>query len=161
MYHCPGCKRQTVIHMPNVYFERYPNIVCNDCTLQTRTQNGSKIWFAHADINGGYIGLIDEISKFSNVSADGKCYVHNTLCYAIQVRSGAIIICVNMHHKKRMLRWKTLSKIIGRLQVIYWQSVISANSPFNKNRRGSVGEKVYFNLARGGRVDYSFEYISE
>ena len=32
---------------------------------------------------------------------------------------------------------------------------------FSKNRRGSVGEKVYFNLARGGRVDYSFEFISE
>ena len=32
---------------------------------------------------------------------------------------------------------------------------------FSKNRRGMVGEKVYFNLARGGRVDYSFEYISE
>ena len=32
---------------------------------------------------------------------------------------------------------------------------------FSKNRRGSVGEKVYFNLARGGKVDYSFEFISE
>ena len=32
---------------------------------------------------------------------------------------------------------------------------------FSKNRRGMVGEKVYFNLARGGRVDYSFEFISE
>jgi DNA repair protein RadA/Sms len=32
---------------------------------------------------------------------------------------------------------------------------------FSKNRRGSVGEKVYFNLSRGGRVDYSFELISE
>ena len=32
---------------------------------------------------------------------------------------------------------------------------------FDKNRRGSVGEKVFFNLHRGGRVDYSFENISE
>ena len=32
---------------------------------------------------------------------------------------------------------------------------------FSKNRRGMVGEKIYFNLARGGRVDYSFEFISE
>ena len=32
---------------------------------------------------------------------------------------------------------------------------------FSKNRRGNVGEKIFFNLARGGRVDYSFEYISE
>jgi len=32
---------------------------------------------------------------------------------------------------------------------------------FSKNRRGMVGEKVYFNLARGGKVDYSFELISE
>ena len=32
---------------------------------------------------------------------------------------------------------------------------------FSKNRRGNVGEKVFFNLSRGGRVDYSFEYISE
>jgi len=32
---------------------------------------------------------------------------------------------------------------------------------FSKNRRGSVGEKVFFSLHRGGRVDYSFENISE
>ena len=32
---------------------------------------------------------------------------------------------------------------------------------FSKNRRGPVGDKVYFNLHRGGRVDYSFENISE
>jgi predicted ATP-dependent serine protease len=32
---------------------------------------------------------------------------------------------------------------------------------FDKNRRGNVGEKVFFNLHRGGRVDYSFENIVE
>tara|TARA_R110000824_G_scaffold4258_1_gene20237 strand:+ start:250 stop:1005 length:756 start_codon:yes stop_codon:yes gene_type:complete len=32
---------------------------------------------------------------------------------------------------------------------------------FSKNRRGNVGDKVFFNLHRGGRVDYSFENISE
>ena len=30
---------------------------------------------------------------------------------------------------------------------------------FSKNRRGSVGDKIYFNLARGGKVDYSFETV--
>jgi predicted ATP-dependent serine protease len=30
---------------------------------------------------------------------------------------------------------------------------------FIKNRRGSVGDKIYFSLHRGGRVDYSFELI--
>ena len=30
---------------------------------------------------------------------------------------------------------------------------------FSKNRRGSCGEKIYFSLARGGRVDYSFEMV--
>jgi DNA repair protein RadA/Sms len=30
---------------------------------------------------------------------------------------------------------------------------------FEKNRRGSVGDKVYFSLARGGCVDYSFENV--
>ena len=28
---------------------------------------------------------------------------------------------------------------------------------FEKNRRGSLGDKIYFSLFRGGRVDYSFE----
>jgi DNA repair protein RadA/Sms len=32
---------------------------------------------------------------------------------------------------------------------------------FSKNRRGNVGEKIFFSLHRGGRVDYSFENISE
>ena len=31
---------------------------------------------------------------------------------------------------------------------------------FSKNRRGMVGEKVYFSLHRGECVDYSFENIS-
>ena len=30
---------------------------------------------------------------------------------------------------------------------------------FEKNRRGSVGDKIYFSLARGGCVDYSFENV--
>ena len=30
---------------------------------------------------------------------------------------------------------------------------------FEKNRRGSVGDKVYFSLHRGGCVDYSFELV--
>ena len=30
---------------------------------------------------------------------------------------------------------------------------------FEKNRRGSVGDKVYFSLHRGGCVDYSFENV--
>jgi len=32
---------------------------------------------------------------------------------------------------------------------------------FSKNRRGNVGEKIFFSLHRGGRVDYSFENIVE
>ena len=30
---------------------------------------------------------------------------------------------------------------------------------FSKNRRGSVGDKIYFSLTRGGCVDYSFEMV--
>ena len=30
---------------------------------------------------------------------------------------------------------------------------------FSKNRRGGVGEKIYFSLSRGGKVDYSFENV--
>ena len=30
---------------------------------------------------------------------------------------------------------------------------------FSKNRRGGVGEKIFFSLNRGGRVDYSFEMV--
>ena len=30
---------------------------------------------------------------------------------------------------------------------------------FSKNRRGSVGDKIYFSLSRGGCVDYSFENV--
>ena len=30
---------------------------------------------------------------------------------------------------------------------------------FSKNRRGSVGDKIYFSLNRGGAVDYSFEMV--
>ena len=30
---------------------------------------------------------------------------------------------------------------------------------FEKNRRGSLGDKIYFSLHRGGCVDYSFEMV--
>ena len=32
---------------------------------------------------------------------------------------------------------------------------------FSKNRRGGVGEKIYFSLSRGGKVDYSFETVED
>jgi len=32
---------------------------------------------------------------------------------------------------------------------------------FDKNRRGGVGEKIFFSLSRGGKVDYSFETVDE
>ena len=32
---------------------------------------------------------------------------------------------------------------------------------FSKNRRGGVGEKIYFSLSRGGKVDYSFETVTD
>ena len=32
---------------------------------------------------------------------------------------------------------------------------------FSKNRRGGVGEKIYFSLSRGGKVDYSFENVTD
>ena len=30
---------------------------------------------------------------------------------------------------------------------------------FSKNRRGSVGDKIFFSLSRGGKVDYALENI--
>ena len=30
---------------------------------------------------------------------------------------------------------------------------------FSKNRRGGIGEKIYFSLSRGGKVDYSYENV--
>ena len=30
---------------------------------------------------------------------------------------------------------------------------------FSKNRRGEVGDKIYFSLGRGECVDYSFEMV--
>ena len=30
---------------------------------------------------------------------------------------------------------------------------------FSKNRRGGVGDKIFFSLSRGGKVDYSFETV--
>ena len=30
---------------------------------------------------------------------------------------------------------------------------------FSKNRRGNCGDKIYFSLSRGGKVDYSFEMV--
>jgi len=32
---------------------------------------------------------------------------------------------------------------------------------FDKNRRGGVGEKIFFSLSRGGKVDYSFENVTD
>ena len=32
---------------------------------------------------------------------------------------------------------------------------------FSKNRRGGVGEKIFFSLSRGGKVDYSFENVTD
>ena len=127
---CPACKKTKIMHIPSVYFNRYPYMVCNNCTLRTRTKDGRRIWFANA--NKGFIGYLEDF----NLDNHSTCYVDKIPCYARETRFGGIIISVDMNHRKNMHKWIILSKIIGKLQLIYWTSVIRTNSPNSKFIRG-------------------------
>tara|TARA_B100001093_G_scaffold474797_1_gene499800 strand:- start:14968 stop:15315 length:348 start_codon:yes stop_codon:yes gene_type:complete len=111
-------------------------MVCADCTEKTQIRNGARIRFGNC-ISGGIVGcILNNDFTLSSYSDDNECYVGKTLCYAQETRFGGIVISVNMNHRRNMSKWKILSKIIGKFRVLYWSSVIHANSPISKYNRG-------------------------
>ena len=78
---CPICDESMID------FERYPNMICQNCSKKTVTKNGVKIEFYNKDFNGGFISVMND--KKGDIH---ECYIDNKKCYADEARFGGIVI---------------------------------------------------------------------
>jgi len=80
---CPICEN-TMLKI-----ERYPNMICSECSELTVTEKNVKIEFFNIDHTGGFISVVN------NVEGDiHECYVNNIECSAEEGRFGGIVISV-------------------------------------------------------------------
>lgn len=78
---CPICDNDMY------FFERYPNMICNQCFDNTVTKDGFKIEFYNENITGGFYSLMN--NEKGNIH---ECYINNKKCYADEARFGGIVI---------------------------------------------------------------------
>ena len=78
---CPVCDKNML------HFERYPNMICNECIELTVNKNNESIKFYNIDHTGGFISIVNDIK-----GEEHECYVNNHKCYADEARFGGIVV---------------------------------------------------------------------
>ena len=78
---CPVCNKNML------HFERYPNMICNECVEITVNKNNESIKFYNIDHTGGFISIVNDIK-----GKEHECYVNNHKCYADEARFGGIVV---------------------------------------------------------------------
>ena len=82
---CPICKK------PVQYWERYPNLLCEECSDRTTDEAGNRVAFYNESISGGCYG---EYPETGQPYEDRVCYVDGNKCAADEHRFGGIVIQV-------------------------------------------------------------------
>lgn len=78
---CPICDKNML------YFERYPNMICNECVELAVNKNGDSIKFYNIEPTGGFMSIVNEIK-----GEEHECYINNRKCYADEARFGGIVV---------------------------------------------------------------------
>ena len=78
---CPVCNKNML------HFERYPNMICNECVELTVNKNNESIKFYNIDHTGGFISIVNDIK-----GEEHECYINNHKCYADEARFGGIVV---------------------------------------------------------------------
>lgn len=79
---CPICEKVMIY-----YYERYPNMICQECIEQAVNKNGENIKFYNKDHNGGFISVVND-----TIGEEHECYINNIKCYADEARFGGIVV---------------------------------------------------------------------
>ena len=122
---CQICKRGRQA------LQRYPNEICTECENKAVTKDGEPIYFANTDVWGGCVGVVNKQRVNTNI-----CYVNGIKCLAYEARFGGITVGIDVSQRKRMTNWKKKGRAIGKIMLVYWQAVESANAPHRKLERG-------------------------
>lgn len=80
---CPICS------MKKSFDARYPNAVCNLCSIKTTTKEGHLIDYYNTSPFGGFEG---KNTHTGEKTTDHICYINNMRCYADEARFGGIVI---------------------------------------------------------------------
>jgi len=83
-YHCPICKKE----MP--YMERYPKMLCIECSKQTKDAKGRELEFYNTHPLGGGFGARYKDTKEKYDSH--LCYINGIECWADEARFGGIVV---------------------------------------------------------------------
>ena len=80
---CPIC------HVTLSYNPRYPQYVCNACTMRAQDKNGRRLEFFNTDISGGYTARYADTQE---VYTSHECYIDGVSCEAQEAKFGGIVI---------------------------------------------------------------------
>jgi hypothetical protein len=78
---CPICDKNMLS------FERYPNMICNECVELAVNKNGDSIKFYNIDPTGGFMSIVNNIK-----GKEHECYINNQKCLANESRFGGIVV---------------------------------------------------------------------
>jgi uncharacterized Zn ribbon protein len=78
---CPICDKNMI------YYDRYPKMVCHECSENTLTHDGENIKFYNKDHTGGFISIVNDVKGEMH-----DCYINNRKCYADEARFGGIVV---------------------------------------------------------------------
>jgi predicted amidophosphoribosyltransferase len=92
---CPLCSQ------PVEYWERYPGLLCEQCSKKTTDKHGKLVSFHNESISGGCLGVYqDNEEPYENE----YCYVDGVKCIADEHRFGGIVIQVASAINKKSIR---------------------------------------------------------
>ena len=80
---CPICSQ------PVQYWERYPGLLCQECSKRTTDKNGTRVSHYNVSFSGGCYGVYDEGKE---TYMDPYCYVDGVKCIADEHRFGGIVV---------------------------------------------------------------------
>ena len=78
---CPICEKNMLS------FERYPDMICNQCVELAVNKNGDSIKFYNIDPSGGFMSIVNNIK-----GKEHECYINNQKCLANESRFGGIVV---------------------------------------------------------------------
>lgn len=80
---CPICSQ------PVQYWERYPGLLCHECSKRTTDKNGTRVSHYNVSLSGGCYGVYEQEKE---PYMDPYCYVDGVKCIADEHRFGGIVV---------------------------------------------------------------------
>ena len=136
------CPKQAVERVLNQGYD----IVLMDSWAQVTAMVKDQMGWARNKVESWLLDLLEKHNKANNKANKNTAFI----CIQQMTKAGEF---AGSNRIKHMTTAMAALRFDGR------GSNAERYLEFEKNRRGSVGDKIYFSLHRGGCVDYSFELV--